>query len=199
MKHMSDSFLVRSMPYMCNAFVVIFVIACSSCNSASKSELLTDPPIERFEAMIEGVFIQDDVKALSHLINVSNPQPLPKILPYTHQSLWTLAIGHKAEKCIRLLLAIQPFDCECAVYSDLEGIAYLDSKELRIKLLEMLKERIFIKKMVLVDGVPKHYTFLEDYTERKKKDWLQCLGEVRYYEYLDELTNASEKIIKELH
>jgi hypothetical protein len=63
----------------------------------------------------------------------------------------------------------------------------------------MLKETIFIKEMVIEDGVPTHYTFLEDYTGRKKEDWLRSLGEARYYEYLDELTNASEKIIKELH
>lgn len=196
---MNNTFLVRNMSYVCNAFVVMFMLACSSCNSARRSELSIHLPIERFEAMIEGVFIQDDVKTLSHLINVSNSQPLPQVLPYTHQSLWTLAIGYKAEKCIELLLAIQPFDCACAVYLDLEGIAYLDSKELRIKLLEMLKETIFIKEMVIEDGVPIHYTFLEDYTGRKKEDWLRSLGEARYYEYLDELTNASEKIIKELH
>lgn len=199
MKYIDCNFFIRCMSHVCNGFIIMLVLVCCACHNDDSNKLSRLSPLEQFELMVEDIFIQDDVTALSHLMDATKPQHLPKILPYTHQSLWTLAIGHKAEKCIRLLLAIQPFDCECAVYSDLEGIAYLDSKELRIKLLEMLKERIFIKKMVLVDGVPKHYTFLEDYTERKKKDWLQSLGEVRYYEYLDELTNASEKIIKELH
>lgn len=196
MKYIDCNFFIRCMSHVCNGFIIMLVLVCCACHNDDSNKLSRLSPLEHFELMVEDIFIQDDVTALSHLMDATKPRPLPKILPYTHQTLWNLAIGHKAEKCIRLLLSVHPFDCECTTYLSLKGIAFLDSKELRVALLEALKENIFVKKMEIEEGEVVYYTFLENYTGRKKAYWYQCLGEYRYREYLEELTDASEKIIK---
>ena len=177
----------------------VLMLFCCSCQDVDMNQTLSlTAPCEQFESAIREVFVRDDVKTLARWMSAKNGADMPQILPISHESLWMLAVGYKAENCIQLLLSIQPFEHPCTTYIVLEYIAYLDKKELRIALLKMLKENIFVQQMNIEKGVPIHYTFWEEYTGFKKDAWKKNLGECRYNEYLEELGEAYANSLKEI-
>lgn len=177
----------------------VLMLFCCSCQDADMNQPLSlSSPCEQFESAIREVFARDDAKTLARWMSTKNGTDIPQILPMSHESLWMLAVGYKAEDCIQLLLSVQPFEHPCTTYSVLECIAYLDKKELRVALLEMLKENIFVQQMNIEKGVPIYYTFWEEYTGFKKDAWKKKLGECRYNEYLKELREARENRLKEI-
>ena len=144
----------------------------------------------QFETQWIDVLRRDDVDGLFALW--AHYQALPLELPFSHRSLISIAIEFNAERCIEEIMIYQSGSMPCSVHDILARLPYLDNKELRIKILKLIvREGIFVKRMIVREKRIEYYTFLELYNEIEREKWLSALGENRYNEYLLELKESS--------
>ncbi len=143
-----------------------------------------------FEQQWIDVLKRDDVDGLKALW--AHYTILPFELPFSHRSLISFAIEFNAEKCIEEIVITLYGTTPYSAHDILARLPYLDNKELRIKILKsIVRECIFVKRMIVREGGIEYYTFLELYNGIEKEKWQSALGETRYNEYLQELNEAT--------